>query len=156
MRGDALFGQLVHLFRSNLHLEREPSRPDHTGMQRLVEVGAGNGDEVLDATRNRMPLVVDHTQGRIAVLHRIRNDANRQQVVHLIEPDLLPPQLQENRISSLDASLNAGWNVFTGEVGLNVAADFLQVLLVRGAFGIDFANQFRRCFRLEVLERQIL
>ena len=46
-------------------------RPHDGGMQRLVEVGAGNRDEILDAAGDRMPFVVDHAERGVAVLHRI-------------------------------------------------------------------------------------
>jgi hypothetical protein len=49
-------------------------------------LGRGNRDEVLDAAGNRVPLVVDDAERGVAVLHRIGDDAQGQQIVHLIEP----------------------------------------------------------------------
>jgi hypothetical protein len=37
--GDALFGGSVHLSRADLYLHAFSARPDHGGVQRLVQVG---------------------------------------------------------------------------------------------------------------------
>src|SRR5258708_9785763 len=59
MGGDSLLGHLVHLFGADLDFKRRSVFRDHRGMQRLVEVGARHGDEILDASRDRPPDVVD-------------------------------------------------------------------------------------------------
>ena len=105
--GDAFLRDAVHLLGADLHLERLTVRADHGSMQRLVEVGTRNGDEVLDAARDGAPLVVDHAQRGVAVLHRIGDDAQRRQVVDLVEEDLLPPHLLEHRIGPLQAPVDA-------------------------------------------------
>ncbi len=97
MRRNAFFSQPMHLIGADLHFKRPAARPDHRSVQRLIEVGAGNRDEVLDASRNGMPFVVDHAQRRVAVLHRIGDDAQGEQIVHLIQRDLLPLHLLEHR-----------------------------------------------------------
>ena len=85
VRRDAFLGDAVHLLGADLHLEGLPVRTHHRGVQRLVEVGPRDGDEVLDAPGNRAPLVVDHAQRGVAVLHRVGDDAQRHQVVDLVE-----------------------------------------------------------------------
>ena len=59
-----------------------------------------------------MPFVVDHAQRGVAVLHRIGDDAQGQQIVNLVERDLLPLQLLKNRIGALDAAFDARRNAF--------------------------------------------
>ena len=88
VRRDALFRDAVHLLGADLHLEMLPVRPYHGRVQRLVQIRARDGDEVLDASGNGPPLVVDHAQRRVAVLHRIGDDPQRHQVVHLVDADL--------------------------------------------------------------------
>ena len=61
-----------------------------------------------------MPFVVDHAQRRVAVLHRIGDDAQREQIVHLIERDLLPLHLLIHRVRPLDARLHARRECFRG------------------------------------------
>ena len=84
MRRDAFFGDAVHLLGPDLDFEGLPVRADHGGVQRLVEVRPRDRDEILDAARDGPPLVVDHAERRVAVLHRVGDDAQRHQVVDLV------------------------------------------------------------------------
>ena len=93
VRGDAFLGHPVHLDRPDLHLERHAVLADHRGVQRLVAVGPRHRDEVLDAARHRRPRLVDDAERGVAVLHAVGDDAQRDEVVDLLELDLLPLQL---------------------------------------------------------------
>ena len=97
------------------------ARPDHRGMQRLVEVRPGDGDEVLDAARDGVPLVVDDAERRVAVLHRIGDDAQRQQVVDLVQADLLPLHLLVDRVGALHPAVDAGRESLRGAASLDRA-----------------------------------
>ena len=107
VRGDALLGGAVHLFGADLHFERLPVRPDHRSVQRLVEVRARDGDEVFDAPRHRPPGVVDDAQRRIGILHRVGNNAQREQVVDLVNRNLLPLELVVDAVKPFDAPFDA-------------------------------------------------
>ena len=78
VRRDAFFGDAVHLLGADLNFEMPAFGADDGGVERLVEIGAGNGDEVFDAAGNGTPLVVDHAERGVAVLHRIGDDADGQ------------------------------------------------------------------------------
>ena len=69
VRGDAFLGDAVHLFGADLHLELVAARAHHRGVQRLVAIGAGNGDEVLDAARHRPPERVNEPEDGVAGSH---------------------------------------------------------------------------------------
>ena len=137
VRGDALLGDAVHLLGADLHLEGLPVRPHHRSVQRLVEIGPRDGDEVLDAAGDGPPLVVNHAQRGVAVLHRIGDDAQRHQVVDLVDGDLLPAQLLEDRVGALDAAFDARRNAFVAQLRFHRLADFGQELLVRVAARFD-------------------
>ena len=122
VRGDAFLGDAVHLLGADLHFEVPPVRAHHRGMQRLVQVGPRNRDEVLDAAGNRAPLVVDHAERGVAVLHRIGDDAQGQQIVDLVERDLLALQLLVDRIGALDAAVHARRNAFARAARLRRSA----------------------------------
>src|ERR1041384_211513 len=77
VRGDAFLRAAVHLFGADLHLEWEAVLADDGGMQRLVAVRPRHGDEILDAPRNRRPRLMDDAERRVAVLDRVRDDAQR-------------------------------------------------------------------------------
>ena len=157
VRRDAFFRQAMHLLGADLHFKRPAARPDHRRVQRLIQVGAGNRDEVLDAARNRMPFVVNHAQRRVAVLHRIGDDAQRQQIVHLIERDLLPLHLLEHRVGALDAAPPRAPEYFSRR---RFTSTSCRILLRNssfcGALRLDLAHQFGRRFRLQIRNDKIL
>ena len=101
VRGNAFLGNAVHLFRPDLRFECDAAGSDHRSMQRLVQIRPGNRNKIFDAPGNGMPFVVNDSQRRIAVLHRVRNDPNRQQIIHLVKSDPLPFQLQIDGIGAL-------------------------------------------------------
>ena len=88
VRGDTLLGDAVHFLGADLHLERLPGM-DHGRVQRLIEIRPRHGDVVLEAPRHGPPNLVDHAERRVAVLDRIGDHANGQQVVNLVEHPLL-------------------------------------------------------------------
>jgi hypothetical protein len=109
VRGDAFLGDAVHFLGADLHFERLPLRSDHGSVQRLIQIGPRNGDEILDAARNGAPVIVDDAERGVAVLHRIGENAQRHQIVDLIDGDLLPLQLHEDGVGRLTRpSMRAG------------------------------------------------
>ena len=111
VRGDAFLGDAVHLFGADLHFELVAAGAHHRGVQRLIAVGAGNGDEVLDAARHRPPQRVDEPEDRVAGGHVLGDDADGQQIVDLVEGDLGALDLLEDGVEALDAPLHAGLDV---------------------------------------------
>ena len=107
VRGHALFGDAVHFLRADLHFKRLPCM-DHRGVQRLIQVGPGHGDVILEPAGHRTPHLVDHAQSRIAVADRVGNDAHGQQIVNLIDRAVLPQALLMNGIEALHAAVDLG------------------------------------------------
>ena len=66
VRSDSLFGDAVHLFGADLHFELVAAFAHHRGVERLVAVGARNGDEVLDAAGHRTPQRMNQPEDRVA------------------------------------------------------------------------------------------
>src|SRR5262249_37641620 len=89
VRRDALLGDAVHLLGPDLDFEGLALRTDYRGVERLIQVRPGNRDEVLDAAGNGAPAVVDDAEGGVAVLDRVGDDAERHQVIDLVDRDLL-------------------------------------------------------------------
>src|SRR5450432_1207813 len=156
VRGDSLFGDAVHFLGANLHFERLPMGPDHGSMQRLVEVGPRDGDEVLDAARDGAPLVVDHSQRGVAILHRIGENAQGHQVVNLIDQNLLAAQLLEDRERPFHAAVDARGDAFVPQFGLDGLADLGEKLFVGMAPRFDGEDDLLVGVRLQVLEGEVL
>src|SRR5262245_38063475 len=96
----------MHIHGAYLNLERLTVRPDHRGMQRLVHVGPGDSNEILNPSWNRPPQVVYESQGSVTVFHRGGNDAHRKQVIHLLDWNLLALDLLMDAVNSFDSGLN--------------------------------------------------
>src|SRR3546814_17560603 len=93
VRGDALLGARVHLVGADLHLHRLALRTDHRRVQRLVEVELRHRDVVLEAALHRLPGGVDRDQRGVAVLHRVDDTADADEVADGVELAALPAHL---------------------------------------------------------------
>ena len=74
----------MHVERANLDLEERAPWPEDCRVQRLVAVGLGLRDVVLDPLLHRCPTVVDHAERVIALGHRFHEHPHREQVVDLV------------------------------------------------------------------------
>ena len=87
--GDPVLGPPVHLVGADLDLDGLAVEADHRGVQRLVEVELGRVDVVLEPALDRGPDGVDRAQRGPAVLLRLDDDPDPDQVVEVVE--LLAP-----------------------------------------------------------------
>ena len=95
-------------------------------MQRLVEIVARDGDEVFDAARHRPPLIVNDAQHGVAIGFRLRDDAQRQHVVDLVDRDVLPLQLLPDAVDALDAGFHPRLDLVFLQLLLDEALHFGQ------------------------------
>ena len=77
VRGDAVFGHLVHLVRADLDLERPTVDRQDRRVQRLVQALFGIGDVVVELAGQRPPDRVDDAERRVAVGNRLRPGRGR-------------------------------------------------------------------------------
>ena len=150
--GDAVLRGAVHLEGADLHLEGL-ALVDHGGVQRLVHVRLGHGDVVLEAARNLGPHGVHHAQHEVAVLLGVDQNAQRDQIVDLVEGLVLGLHLLVDGVEvlgpagdlGLDAGLAQPHAQLLGHVGdqplalLALHAHQPHQLLV--ALGIDVAQR---------------
>jgi len=106
VRRDAFLGDPVHVDGPDLNLERQAAIADDRRVQRLIAVRPLHRDEVLDPARNGLPGLVDDAERGVGVLHRVGDDADRDQVVDLLQLDLLPLELEEDAVEALDAAVD--------------------------------------------------
>ena len=66
VRGNAFLRDAMHILRADLHLEGLAA-VEHGGVQRLIKIGPGDGDVVLEAAGHGMPNMVNDAKGRITV-----------------------------------------------------------------------------------------
>ena len=85
VRCNTFLGDAVHLLGPDLHFELMATFTHHRGVQRLVAIGARNGDEVLDPPRYWVPQSMNESEDRITRRHVLGNHAHGQQIVDLVE-----------------------------------------------------------------------
>ena len=99
----AVFGGLVHLPGTDLHLKGNSLMSDDRRVQRLVHVGLGCGDIVLKAAGDGMVHVVDDAQRIVAFAHCVQNDAHRVHIVNFLKRAVLHIHLAVDAVYALDA-----------------------------------------------------
>ena len=105
VRGDSFFGNSIHVIGADLHFERLSALADYRGVERLVKILARYGDPVFETARDGLPRCMDDAQRGITVLYRFGNNANRHQVVDLIDSDALATDPLVDRVEPFDSLL---------------------------------------------------
>src|SRR3990172_2064498 len=105
MRGDAFLGKAVHFFGSDLELDALTLGADDRGMERLVEVGLGHADKILEASRHGRPERMDEPENGVAIYLGIGDDPDRDQVVDVLKSDPLFQHLLIDAVKVLGPAL---------------------------------------------------
>ena len=108
MGGYAVFRRLVHLVGADLHLEGDAVLVHKGGVQGPVQVGLRHGDVVLEPARQGLPLGVDDAQGSVAVVHRVHDDADGDEVVDLADTHVVALHLAVGGIEMLGTAGELG------------------------------------------------
>ena len=124
---------MVHFARSYLNFEKLSEVGNNGRVERLVHVELGHGDVVLEAPRHGMPQRMDGTEGRVAVLHRARDDAHGDEVVDLREALSLLGHLLVDGVQVLGPPHDLGVDADLLHLIGDDVYDVLQVGLALGA-----------------------
>jgi hypothetical protein len=112
VRRNAELGFAVHFARANLHFNRLAGGPQHFGVQRLVIIRLRFGDVIEKHLRHLHPLRMHHTQGVVTVGHRRADDAQRDQVMQVVELAPLLDHLLINGVKVLGTPGHFRGNAF--------------------------------------------
>ena len=85
VRRDAQLGDQMHLLRANLELDHQAARRDDGRVERLVHVGLGRRDVVLEPLVHRGEEVVDHAEDPVAVGVVLRQNPHAEKIEDLLE-----------------------------------------------------------------------
>ena len=154
--GDAELGPAVHLLGADLHLERLALRPDHRGVQRLVEVELGHGDVVLEPPLHRLPRGVDRAQRGVAVLDRVDDDPDADQVEDVVELLALDDHLLVDAPQVLRATGDVGVDAQLLQPLAHVLEHLGQVDLALGRAGGHHVVDLGVALRVQRGEAQVL
>jgi len=132
---DAFFRYAMHFLGADLHLERLAA-VDHSGMERLIEIGPGDRDVVLETAGDGAPDVVDHAESGITVALGIGDDAHGEQIVDLSDPDFLADEFTVDGVQAFYPRFEFSGNAGFDQLGLDGSLDFLEELFVLGALSL--------------------
>ena len=125
-------------------------------MQGLVHIGLWHGDIVLEPARNGFVHFMDHTQGRITVLHRIHNDPHCKNIVDLVQGLVLVHHLLINTKEVLHPAADLTFDLRMLHVGADLLDDLVDEIL-SGLAGQGYLFlEIIINVRLQVFQRQIV
>ncbi len=131
MGGDANFGHDVHFLGADLRLDRHAVGAEQHRMQRLVAIGLGNGDVVLEPAHDRLVQAVHHPQRPVAGVHRVHDNPHCVDVVDLLERQVLEAHFLVNAPQVLAAAHDPAVDAFVSQpvlnAGFKLADDFVAV-----------------------------
>ena len=154
--GDALLGAGVHLVGADLHLERLALRPHHRRVQRLVEVELGHRDVVLEAALHRLPGGVDRAERGVAVLHRVDDDPDADEVEDVVELAALHDHLLVDGVEVLRAAGDLGVDAQLGQAVPDLLEHLGEVQVALGRAHGDHVVDLGVALRVERGEREVL
>ena len=156
VRGDAGLRDLVHFDGADLHFDRGAERPEQHGVQRLVAVGLGDRDIVLELARDRLVEAVQRPQRDVARMHVLDDDAEAEHVEHLRERQRLLAHLAVDRIKMLFAAVNLRLDVVFLEPPFDRLHHFAERLAAVAARRLDRLAEHPVAVGVEVLEGKVL
>ncbi len=156
MRGDAVFGDLVHVAGADLQLDALLAGPDHGGVDRAVVVLLWRRDVVLEPRRHHRPGGVDDAERLVALGHRLHHDAEADDVRELLEAHGLALHLAPNRIGALAASGDVRHDAAVAELACQLLLDFRHQTDVAILQGVQTLADHRVGVGIELAERQVL
>src|SRR4029434_3336411 len=129
MRGDAVFRMLVHLGRSDLHLERLALRPDHRRVERAIAVCLRLRDVIVELAGERRPEVMHHAECCITVADVVDQDAHRADIVERVDSDFLATHVVPDAVDVLRPSGDLRPNSRSRELFAKKTDDIVDITL---------------------------
>ena len=135
VRRDTHFRHLIHVFGTNLHLNRNAVRANHRGVQRLVSVRFWNGDVIFDAPRTRLVQAMHLPEHAITGVRVVDDDAERVDIHDRVKTLLFEHHFAVNRVQMLFATADAARNTGFLQAPFDFREDLLNHLFTVTASG---------------------
>ena len=156
VRGNAVFGDVMHALRADLNFYRGTVRADQRGMQRLIAIFLGDGNIVLELSRHRFVQAVQCTKRQITGRRVTNDDAESVDIEHLREAQALLDHFSIDRIQAFFAAEHSGFDIrftqFAADATKNLGQQFAPVT----AHGFERFGQDVETRRMDMLKRQVL
>ncbi len=105
--GDTFRGDPVHIFGADLDFHKIAIGTDYRGVDRLIPVGLGMTDEVLEAAVDGRPEGMNYPQDLIALLDVGSDDPKGDFIINFVDGNVLHQQLFVDAVEVFRATQNA-------------------------------------------------
>ena len=137
MRGHAVFGMFVHRLRANLHLDRAAIHITHHRVQRLVTIGFGLGNVVVEFLLDGCKVFVHPTQHLVAIGHALHHHAQGTNIEYTVKSERLAAHFSHDAVDVFGPPLDRSRNALLGKRLLQTLAQFQHVPFAFSAFFIE-------------------
>ena len=152
---DAVVGHFFHFTGTDLDLDRYAMHAKQRGMQRLIAVGFGNGDVVLEPARQGFVQIMYSAQYAVAGVDLVDDDPECVNIHDLVKGPALAAHLLVDAVDVLlttaDFTLNAVDGQTVAERFFNLVDDFLAI----APGTLDRLINARRAHRVHRLETEV-
>ena len=156
VRRHAILALPMHVLGADLDLQRTARRPDDRGVQALVHVELRHGDVIFETAGHRMPQRVHRAQSRVAVLHRLHDNAHGDEVVYLRKALALLRHLLVDGVEVLRAAHDLRLDVHLFHLVVQDGDDLVEIALALRAAFSHHAADLLELVRFQIVERQVL
>ena len=155
VRGDPHFRHLIHIFGTDLHLDRHAVRTDHRGMQRLIAVGFGDSDVIFHTAWTRFVQAVHLTEHAIAGVHVLHDHAESVDIHDGVKALLFQRHFAVDRVEMFFTAADAAGNARFLQTPVDFRQDLLNHLFAVAARRFDDLFNHAIAIRVERLEAQL-
>ena len=155
VRGNAVFGDPVHLPGPDLDLEGDRVAPDDGCVERAVHIGLRRGDIVLEASGDHAEQLVDQPEDDVAFLLGVDDDAERVKIKDFVEALVLLIHLAVDGIDRLDPALERKRDAGLGELIRDAVAGVFDKIAAFAVAFFDVGLDLLVADRVEKFQRQV-
>ena len=146
----------MHLPGTDLHLEGQAVRADDRGVERLVAVGLGGADIVLEPAQNGLVEVVDDAKDVVAVPHGVDDDPKGEQVEDLVQALVLIEHLPVDGVGVLHPAVDDVLDPQLLQPVVDLDLDAAHEVLVLLVLGLQLGDDLLVADGVQVFEGQVL
>src|SRR5450830_1199338 len=153
--GDPVVGHFFHFPRADLDLDRHPVHTEQRGMQRLIAVGLGNGDVVLEAAWQGFVQIMYSAQHAVAGIDLVDDDPERIHVHDLVKGPALAAHLLVDAVDVLLPAADLAFNLVDRQAMAQRLFDLVDDFLAVATGALDRLVDARRTHGVHGLEAEV-
>ncbi|RMO04789.1 hypothetical protein ALQ48_06206 [Pseudomonas coronafaciens pv. zizaniae] len=156
VRGDPVIGHLFHFTSADLDFDRHAMHAEQRGMQRLIAVGLGDRDVILETAGQRLVQIMYSTQHAVTGIDLVDDDTERINVHDLVESAALAAHLLVDTVEVFLATADIAFNTVHCQAMAQRLFNLVDQLLAITPGALDRLVDSRGTHRVHGLETQVL